>query len=422
MALWLLFVFSGIVVAQPTRLDLGTQAKNVDFTLAESTKPFRTGSALPSTCVAGEAFFRLNVTTGSNLYGCTSTNIWELLGGGNGSGNMALSTGAGSPTSGCIPGADWWQDTTTVPRTLWYCSQSGVWRKILDTSGVGPFVVTGESAPVPAVPAAGFGAAWMDATDKVWKSIDDAGAIATTVRPGGCAPNGGYLKGIDATGLPGCGGDAATSAYQRWEFEDGAFSGWTVSTLAGGGTGSWIAAEANHPGLVRIQTSASGTSDVYLLSKSSPYTSNPMDPAEAFSGVYLFRVNGTQPDTAQTIRVGLMGDFAAQPGNGIYLEKLVADTEWFGVTRAGAAQTRSASVGSVTNGWTALAIRRVDGTTVGFRVAASISGLSAATEQTLTSTVPAASLFPAFVMVNGSGAVRSMDIDVVDHLVAGMSR
>lgn len=42
------------------------------------------GTTLPATCSVGQIFFKTNATAGSNLYGCTSTNTWTLLGGSSG--------------------------------------------------------------------------------------------------------------------------------------------------------------------------------------------------------------------------------------------------------------------------------------------------------------------------------------------------
>ncbi len=53
-----------------TQIDLRTQGKNVDFSGAASTKPVRTGSALPSSCNPGELFFLTSAVAGLNLYGC----------------------------------------------------------------------------------------------------------------------------------------------------------------------------------------------------------------------------------------------------------------------------------------------------------------------------------------------------------------
>lgn len=63
------------VVAQ-TQLDLRTQSRNVDFSSATSTRPFKTGVELPTNCSVGELFFRSNVAAGKNLYGCTASDTW----------------------------------------------------------------------------------------------------------------------------------------------------------------------------------------------------------------------------------------------------------------------------------------------------------------------------------------------------------
>ena len=63
-----------IFIAQ-TRVDLKNQAKDVDFTNFASTKPAKTGTALPAACAPGELFFNLS-SPGAGLYTCASTNVW----------------------------------------------------------------------------------------------------------------------------------------------------------------------------------------------------------------------------------------------------------------------------------------------------------------------------------------------------------
>jgi hypothetical protein len=73
--------FIGIVNAPgQTLIDLRSQGKNVDFSGAFSTKPFRTGSSLPSTCNVSEAFLKLSAILGQNIFVCTSTNVWTVQG------------------------------------------------------------------------------------------------------------------------------------------------------------------------------------------------------------------------------------------------------------------------------------------------------------------------------------------------------
>src|SRR5438270_6900038 len=61
-----------------TLIDLRTQSKSVDFSSANTTKPFKSGTTLPATCAVGEAFFKTNAPAGSNLYVCTALNAWSL--------------------------------------------------------------------------------------------------------------------------------------------------------------------------------------------------------------------------------------------------------------------------------------------------------------------------------------------------------
>src|SRR5215469_9685350 len=73
----LLALASGHAQAQ-TPVDLKTQTKSVDFSVASSTKTFQAGTVLPATCLANQTFFKTNAPPGANFYGCTSANTWTL--------------------------------------------------------------------------------------------------------------------------------------------------------------------------------------------------------------------------------------------------------------------------------------------------------------------------------------------------------
>ena len=62
-----------------TLVNLATQAKNIDFSNAPTTKPVKTGAALPATCSVGELFFNTSASAGQNLYGCGTPNTWTAL-------------------------------------------------------------------------------------------------------------------------------------------------------------------------------------------------------------------------------------------------------------------------------------------------------------------------------------------------------
>jgi hypothetical protein len=59
-----------------------------DASSAASSKPAKTGTALPQTCGVGEQFFKSDASPGQNLYFCTASNTWvQMTGGGSGSGS-----------------------------------------------------------------------------------------------------------------------------------------------------------------------------------------------------------------------------------------------------------------------------------------------------------------------------------------------
>src|SRR5688572_16084161 len=75
-----------------TQIDLASQGKRVDFSGASTTKPSKTGTALPGTCSIGESFFKLDAAPGANMFGCTATNVWtQMSGSGGGSGLPSMS-------------------------------------------------------------------------------------------------------------------------------------------------------------------------------------------------------------------------------------------------------------------------------------------------------------------------------------------
>lgn len=78
MLLVLLVAGTPTVFAQLTQLDLRLQSRDVDFSGASSTKPFKSGTGLPSSCGQGEMYYRLDATAGMNVYACTTANSWTL--------------------------------------------------------------------------------------------------------------------------------------------------------------------------------------------------------------------------------------------------------------------------------------------------------------------------------------------------------
>jgi hypothetical protein len=91
-ACWL----TSTLVAQ-TRVDLQNQSKNVNLQALPFTAPIKSGAVLPATCLTADLFFETTAPAGTNIYGCTATNIWSLEGGtGGGGGTLTIDSG-GTP-------------------------------------------------------------------------------------------------------------------------------------------------------------------------------------------------------------------------------------------------------------------------------------------------------------------------------------
>jgi hypothetical protein len=123
--------------AAQTLVDLRTQSKSVDFTGANSTKPFKSGTVLPATCGIGETFFKTNAPAGSNLYLCTSTNSWTLQ-----SGITTLSGDvSGSPSANTVDQIQGHVVSSAAPAN----GQSLVWSST--TNSWSPQTIAGTSGP-----------------------------------------------------------------------------------------------------------------------------------------------------------------------------------------------------------------------------------------------------------------------------------
>src|SRR5258708_2403378 len=63
-----------------TKVDLGKQGRDIDFSTMGSTRPSKTGTVLPATCAVGETFLKTNAAAGKNLFVCTTANVWTVQG------------------------------------------------------------------------------------------------------------------------------------------------------------------------------------------------------------------------------------------------------------------------------------------------------------------------------------------------------
>lgn len=194
-----------------------------------------------------------------------------------------------------------------------------------------------------------------------------------------------YLGG-DTSGLPfnevvrraaaqyisGAGGvvDLSTAPVLFDDFLFGSTESGEMGELGWGFTnGTWAitAAVANHPGIAqRTSTAVAGTVASTFTGGGGGTVSLLGSQIDEQNWVILLLTTSTDCD----YRFGFFADVTANPPtHGAYFEKLSTDTNWFGVNRLSAAQTRAdMSVAAAAATWFSLKIRRVDATTMAYSI------------------------------------------------------
>jgi hypothetical protein len=108
-----------------TLVYLRKQSKNVNFTAANFTSPFQSGTSLPASCSVGQAYFETSAAAGLNLYGCTATNSWTLL-----SAGILLGDVTGTPSATTVSQIQGRAVSSTAPgsgQALAWSSTSADW-------------------------------------------------------------------------------------------------------------------------------------------------------------------------------------------------------------------------------------------------------------------------------------------------------
>ena len=202
--------------------------------------------------------------------------------------------------------------------------------------------------------------------------------------------------------------------YLRDTFMGGSTTSGSIGTHGWQSNGSITqrSAEAGHPGILRLNGGAT-LAAIGLMGTTTP----PLDPANAFDLTWVARPGSNTAGAAGPVfRIGLANAWnVALPNNGIYIEKKAADGSWYGVTRSGAVETRTAALVAVTaNQWYRFRVRRIDSSTVGFSV-------DGGTEATLTATIPTTQLSPV-AGASSTGTLYTLDLDDVELYVRLLNR
>jgi hypothetical protein len=174
-----------------------------------------------------------------------------------------------------------------------------------------------------------------------------------------------------------------------------------------GGTFAVGSAPAGHPGVYRRDTGAVINTTAYAR-----LTAN-IRPSDMFDETWEFRLNTNDADTR--VRMGLSSDWATDtPVAAIYVEKKLADTEWFGAARAASTETRTAALDTVDTDWHTARMRRTSASAVAF----SIDG---GAEVSVSTNVPTTdAVYIGMQIFNGAAASKTVDLDTFGLLITAL--
>jgi hypothetical protein len=104
--------------------------------------------------------------------------------------------------SNCTAGQDIYADTAN--QNIWFCSATNVWLVVLSTSDSGSFLLTGLNGGAPSTPGQGTTSMFFNSGAKLAQTVDDAGLVATMVRPADCSSSSEVVEKINADGTVTC--------------------------------------------------------------------------------------------------------------------------------------------------------------------------------------------------------------------------
>ncbi|MEZ5356546.1 MAG: hypothetical protein R2762_28255 [Bryobacteraceae bacterium] len=424
-----------------TTVDLRSQARNVDFSQAASTRPHKLGVTLPAACVAGETFFKTDALPGQNVFGCTAPNIWSPLGSAAvsaGSGVTAVNgqvstddavvpfyaVGNGAPSLACQPGRDFYTDLTA--RVLYSCVATDTWNQAGGGGADGSILALAPSASMDnervLIPRDGLASidGGANSTYTVdWNPLDRG--LAWAVED--------FLTGNVTSGNLGAMGISRNS----------------VGTS---GSVSYPASPAGHPGVLRLTTAATASSGEWISAGSvfSPYFSvASADWAATEWDVQAILSPGANSTTLSNLRMrtGLGNGASTATGSlGIFVryDTALGDTTLryqicgsvggCGLAASGAdSQVADSGVTPVAGAWYRIRIRRVSNgvggnPTVYFTINESNQRTFCASgcDATLTAMPTVGNLILQVGYFTDTAAAKSCDIDWFAYRIRGLSR
>jgi len=206
----------------------------------------------------------------------------------------------------------------------------------------------------------------------------------------------------------------ATTSYLSDEFVGNGGVGSLQWQTNGGTTGASSTAVAGHPGiLTRGSGATANTLCAHVLSSG-------FDAADLFDLTFIFQMPTGSAGADVQFRAGAGTNAlgANPPGDGVFIEKLAADTEWFFVTRNSSTSTRTTAGVTVTaQQWLNVRMRRIGATSIGFT-------LNAGTEVVMTTNLPVVGkiLQPFFTILGTTTTGRFANIDLFALTITGLTR
>lgn len=204
-----------------------------------------------------------------------------------------------------------------------------------------------------------------------------------------------------------------SSVYVSDDFISGLNTNGTTGALGwiiNGGTTTNLASISGRPGLLQKNTSGAFPTIAQLVSSG---TSSVIDGGSNHNVLFVARLNTNDANT--TVRIGSANAFSANPpADGIFFEKLDADTNWFCVTRSGGVQTRTDSGTAITTNFTTFTYNRNSS-----GAAFLINNAQVCSQST---NITTAQVAPGLHIVNSAAAAKTIDIDYFRLIVTGLTR
>jgi hypothetical protein len=139
------------------------------------------------------------------------------------------------------------------------------------------------------------------------------------------------------------------------------------------------ACEQSHPGCIDRRTGTTANQVALMVGGAASGTAV-LRFDEFDDLVVIWRLPFTNADFI--LRAGLMADFGTlTPTHGVYVERLAADTSYYGVSRNNSVETRTAALKAQGTVWNKTRIRRISATQVGFT-------MDGGSEVTLSTNIP----------------------------------